>query len=183
MSFSGDTKSTLAQETIDKNCCLTACLAGMLHFSPVTDGNVLTFKTESKEVSSFFSSLLVSTAEITAETKRVGSAYKTELSGENFEKIRENYVRLTEEISELLEEKQKRNTKLQQMEAAYTCEQAGMLAMDLESGSPCPVCGSVEHPDPAKPAEGAVTKEELGKRKQEYQKLSEEIENLGKQLH
>ena len=88
MSFSGDTKSTLAQETIDKNCCLTACLAGMLHFSPVTDGNVLTFKTESKEVSSFFSSLLVSTAEITAETKRVGSAYKTELSGENFEKIR-----------------------------------------------------------------------------------------------
>ena len=88
MSFSGDTKSTLAQETIDKNCCLTACLAGMLHFSPVTDGNVLTFKTESKEVSSFFSSLLASTAEITAETKRIGSAYKTELSGENFEKIR-----------------------------------------------------------------------------------------------
>jgi DNA-binding protein WhiA len=88
MSFSGDTKSTLAQETIDKNCCLTACLAGMLHFSPVTDGNVLTFKTESKEVSSFFSSLLTTTAAITAETKRVGSAYKTELSGENFEKIR-----------------------------------------------------------------------------------------------
>ncbi len=88
MSFSGDTKSTLAQETIDKNCCLTACLAGMLHFSPITEGNVLTFKTESKEVSSLFSSLLAATAGIATEAKRVGSAYKTELSGENFEKIR-----------------------------------------------------------------------------------------------
>ena len=88
MSFSGDTKSTLAQETIDKDCCLTACLAGMLHFSPITDENVLVFKTESKEVSSFFSSMLLKIADIEAEAKRVGSAYKTELSGENFEKIR-----------------------------------------------------------------------------------------------
>ena len=88
MSFSSDTKSTLAQETIDKNCCLTACLAGMLHFSHITDENVLTFKTESKEVSSFFASLLATTANISTETKKVGSAYKTELSGENFEKIR-----------------------------------------------------------------------------------------------
>ncbi|MBR7160941.1 MAG: DNA-binding protein WhiA [Clostridia bacterium] len=88
MSFSSDTKSTLAQETIDKNCCLAACLAGMLHFSPVTDENVLVFKTESKEVSSAFLSMLSKIADISAETKRVGSAYKTELSGENFEKIR-----------------------------------------------------------------------------------------------
>ena len=88
MSFSRDTKSTLAQETIDKNCCLTACLAGMLHFSPINEENVLTFKTESKEVSAFFSSLLATTANITTETKRIGSAYKTELSGEDFEKIR-----------------------------------------------------------------------------------------------
>ena len=88
MSFSRDTKAALAQETIDKNCCLTACLAGMLHFSPITADHILTFKTESKEVSSFFSSLLATTANITAETKRIGSAYKTELSGEDFEKIR-----------------------------------------------------------------------------------------------
>jgi len=113
---------------------------------------------------------------------------KTELSEldnqckrfENYEKIRGNYEELTAKISELMEIKQKQNIELQKLEAAYTYEQAGMLAMDLELGRPCPVCGSTEHPEPAKPAEGAVTKEELGKRKQEYQKLSEEIENLGK---
>lgn len=88
MSFSGDTKSTLAEEPVTKDCCLTACLAGMLHFSPVTDENVLTFKTESKAVSEMFSRALSSVANVSAETKRVGSAYKTELSGENFEKVR-----------------------------------------------------------------------------------------------
>jgi len=93
MSFSGDTKSTLAQESVDKACCLTACLAGMLHFSPITDEKILTFKTESKAVSDMFLNTLASVAGIHLEAKRVGSAYKTELSGDNFEKIRHLTVR------------------------------------------------------------------------------------------
>lgn len=96
MSFSGDTKSILAQETLDKNCCLTACLAGMLHFSPVSDENILTFKTESKDVSLLFSAMLLKIANITVEAKKVGSAYKTELFGENFEKIRHLTVKATD---------------------------------------------------------------------------------------
>ena len=100
---------------------------------------------------------------------------------ESFEKIRVNYENLTAQISELLEIKQKQNIELQKLEAAYTCEQAGMLALDLEVGSPCPVCGSTEHPEPAKPAEGAVTKEELGKHRQEYQSVSEKLEALGRE--
>ena len=88
MSFSGDTKSTLAQEAIVKNCCLTACLAGMLHFSPITNENILTFKTDSKEVSDMFIGALATVAGVQVEAKRVGASYKTELSGENFERIR-----------------------------------------------------------------------------------------------
>lgn len=60
----------------------------MLHFSPITDENVLTFKTDSKEVSEMFSHALMAVAGVQAEAKRVGTAYKTELSGESFEKIR-----------------------------------------------------------------------------------------------
>ena len=100
---------------------------------------------------------------------------------ESFEKIKENYDRLTMQIAELMDEKQKQNAKLQQMEAAYTYEQAGMLAMDLEAGNPCPVCGSTEHPEPAKPAEGAVSKEELAAYKQKYQEISVKLEELGKE--
>ena len=88
MSFSGDTKSTLAQERISKDCCLTACLAGMLHFSPISEENVLTFKTDSREVFEMFARALLDVAGVEVQCKRAGVAYKTELSGESFERIR-----------------------------------------------------------------------------------------------
>lgn len=39
--------------------------------------------------------------------------------------------------------------------------QAALVALTLEEGKPCPVCGSLDHPAPAHPQEGAVTQEEL----------------------
>ncbi len=99
MSFSGETKSTLAQEIIAKDCCLTAFLAGMLYFSPVTDDNILSFKTESKEVSDVFCAMLLKLADIEAEPRTIGSAYKIELKGENFEKIRNLTVKADDDTS------------------------------------------------------------------------------------
>lgn len=99
MSFSGETKSTLAQEIITKDCCITACLAGMLYFSPISDGGILTFKTESKEVSLLFSEMLFKLTGIEAQAKEVGAAYKTELKGGNFEKIRHLTVKADDDTA------------------------------------------------------------------------------------
>lgn len=44
---------------------------------------------------------------------------------------------------------------------SYYLSQAGLLAADLEAGKPCPVCGSCEHPQPARLSETAITREQL----------------------
>ncbi len=48
-----------------------------------------------------------------------------------------------------------------QMHKAFLDEQAGILAESLQEGSPCPVCGSLEHPNIAVKSAHAPSKEEV----------------------
>ncbi len=43
----------------------------------------------------------------------------------------------------------------------FNLEQAGILAESLKEGQPCPVCGSLEHPDPAAKSSEAPSQKEL----------------------
>ncbi len=52
-------------------------------------------------------------------------------------------------------------------------EQAGMLALNLEEGEPCPVCGSLHHPLPAKMSEEAVTEAEVKEAKLERERAEQ----------
>lgn len=52
-------------------------------------------------------------------------------------------------------------TKYSKMKRAFLDQQAGILAETLVEKEPCSVCGSLEHPTPAKKHESAPTKEEL----------------------
>lgn len=68
-------------------------------------------------------------------------------------------------------------------------EQAGILAQKLEEGSPCPVCGSINHPNPAELSKEAVSEAEVNRRKEirnqaeEYrEKLFQEFEQEQSQL-
>ena len=97
-------------------------------------------------------------------------------SNEQAKKARE------QEEKELLEQKQDRENALWQAKseweaavkkvseaaadyeekyAAFFAEQAGILAETLKEQSPCPVCGSLNHPHPARLSAHAVTEQEV----------------------
>ncbi|MBP1925503.1 exonuclease SbcC [Sedimentibacter acidaminivorans] len=72
----------------------------------------------------------------------------------------------------------------EKLEQSFLNEQAGIIAMKLKDNAPCPVCGSIEHPLPAKVTLAAPTEEELKKAKQglsiakeKAYKLSEDSSN------
>ena len=53
---------------------------------------------------------------------------------------------------------------------AFLDDRAGVLAETLRDGEPCPVCGSLSHPSPAKKQAGAPAEQELEKMKAELEK-------------
>ncbi|MBR3970854.1 MAG: hypothetical protein IKJ87_07220, partial [Ruminococcus sp.] len=72
------------------------------------------------------------------------------------------------------------------MNRRFLDSQAGILALTLKKGNPCPVCGSIEHPAPAKLCGEAPTEEsikklktELDSKRKETAKLSENAAKVG----
>lgn len=48
---------------------------------------------------------------------------------------------------------------------------AGELGLALDAGEPCPVCGSTEHPSPARPTDDAVTPQQISAEEQRVERL------------
>lgn len=71
--------------------------------------------------------------------------------------------------------------KYEKMEDSFLKAQAGILAKDLKDNTPCPVCGSINHPNPAKIHKNFITQEELKEIKKLYdEKVEERNINLQK---
>lgn len=64
----------------------------------------------------------------------------------------------------------------------YYLGQAGILASTLQSGLPCPVCGSLSHPQPATLMQDAVTREDLESAEQRQRKAAERLADIDKNL-
>lgn len=89
----------------------------------------------------------------------------------NLNRLKQDYKRyeilLKEYNSAVLDYKKKSDEALNKTKEyarlykAYFDEQAGIIAETLESGKPCPVCGSTEHPHPAEKSISAPSKDEL----------------------
>lgn len=86
------------------------------------------------------------------------------------EKRRSEYEEAAELYSEAAERVTKLSQEYEQSYRAFLDDRAGVLAETLKDGEPCPVCGSVDHPAPAKKQAGAPTEQELERLKAELEK-------------
>ncbi len=76
---------------------------------------------------------------------------------------------------------QQAQQQLLQKEQQFYDAQAGILARQLEEGKPCPVCGSLHHPDPARGKDSEVTREWLDAQRQASDALRTRMEEQSRQ--
>ncbi len=84
--------------------------------------------------------------------------------------------RLQKEYTEAVKLRDHLRLEYQLLEQRFLDAQAGMLARTLEPGKPCPVCGSLTHPLPAKLAGHVPEKKELEMRKKKVAAAEAETE-------
>ena len=83
---------------------------------------------------------------------------------EKYSIAQNNYMQVREQYNVV-------NNEYQEMERRFLDGQAGVLALLLKNNEPCPVCGSIEHPNPAKILSDNISKEALDKKKKDKESI------------
>ena len=91
-------------------------------------------------------------------------------------KLEKQWEQEKQELEQALQNYEHQNQKYIQDYRFYINEQAGILAMGLAEGEPCPVCGSAHHPQLAVVAGNAPSGEALEQEKQEAERLNEVVQ-------
>lgn len=77
---------------------------------------------------------------------------------------------------EVFEAADRQREQLASLQTRWRASIAGELGLALQVGDPCSVCGSVEHPQPARPANGHVSQDQLITAEDELRRLTADVE-------
>ena len=105
----------------------------------------------------------------TLQTKLENLKHKQPLR-KDLESLRQTAGQLASQLRQAEQKQKQQQTQHEQardnanrLELQWHTGQAALLAQELQQGVPCPVCGSAEHPKPARPQEGGplISKEQV----------------------
>ena len=112
--------------------------------------------------------------------KKISTFHHASMIQSNYQ----NAVNALKEKTQLLQESTDRKVILQKQyddaQISYFANQAGLLALRLTKGEPCPVCGSLEHPRPASHSNKLVTEEEINQYKKKVDQAEKEYQITSK---
>lgn len=97
------------------------------------------------------------------------------------EQTRNAFIKTREKIIKLEAEEKDTAKFYDQMFLKWTMGQAGEMAKILKEDTPCPVCGSLTHPQKANPTEEVIERETLKAYEQKYRQLSNTIAKYKKE--
>lgn len=100
---------------------------------------------------------------------------------DNYYQLEKKHQLLCEQYEKAYAQYEKIRNQYQIMEKVFFDAQAGVLAQKLKENTPCMVCGSLLHPNPARMIEHAPTKDELEKEKLRVEKEQKEMHQLGEE--
>lgn len=93
------------------------------------------------------------------------------------------FKRLEQELERGAQDLETIRQHVQEIETMWLQEQAASLALNLQEGVPCPVCGSLHHPNPAHSAQPLYTQADvqvqrakLNEKQREYDVLKQKVE-------
>ena len=122
-----------------------------------------------------------------AKSAEAAEAYRQALLGlhrnvGDIQKMEREYQALQADYLSAEKKYREKNLEYEQKEQLFFREQAGILASRLQEHQPCPVCGSTEHPQKARLAEGAPGEEELRRQKVEKDVLHAAMQEASTQV-
>ena len=121
--------------------------------------------------------------------KKFQSANERKIKIHELSQLNDQYVLESDKRSDLQEiyqalEKEfyQEKNNFDEMEKLFYRQQAGIFASKLEEGKPCPVCGSLHHPQPAALLDEEVTTEKLNLQKRKVNSIHERFNDNRQQL-
>ncbi|MFL6160706.1 MAG: AAA family ATPase [Jatrophihabitantaceae bacterium] len=85
-------------------------------------------------------------------------------------------------VQELFDAEQRAEQKVLSLRTAWRANIASELGLALQAGDPCSVCGSLEHPKPARPSADHVSQEQLQRAEDELGRLTGAVQGRKTQL-